>query len=198
VTPPRSPRTSSASGFSLLELLLVLAVLAVVLVVVLPNFTAMDGNRLDVAAAEVADALRYARTEAMRRGSQNNLTLTRMIAFDASTSTHHIRVSDYSGYKRVAAWPNPVDHAAYDVDLYNGALTQGVTISAVTISNSNGTSAGSVVGFTQDGAPIQFAGVFGVGLSWPITSCLVQLSYAGHSRQISMDPTGRVVVGPLL
>lgn len=189
---------SRYAGHTLFELLLALSLLALIGAVAAPNLAPLDASRLDVASDEVANALRYARNEAIRRGSQADSAATRMIAFDASTTTHHVRVSDWSGFTRVGPWPHPLDHDAYDVDLYNGLATAGVTISAVSFVNSGGVAVGAICGFTQDGAPVQFQLSGGTGSFWPLSSGMVQVSYAGHSRQVSIDANGRVTVGSLL
>ena len=55
-------------GFTLLELTLVSAILGVIAVAALPNLASSDPSRLDLAALQVADAMRYARSEAIRTG----------------------------------------------------------------------------------------------------------------------------------
>lgn len=55
-------------GISLIELSIVVAILGVIALVVLPNLTASSVQRLDLASQRVVDALRFARSEALRTG----------------------------------------------------------------------------------------------------------------------------------
>ena len=55
------------AGFSLLELTIVVAILGVLSLIIIPQFTTTVPARLDLAAEIQAEAMRYARTEALRR-----------------------------------------------------------------------------------------------------------------------------------
>ncbi|MDJ0739694.1 MAG: GspH/FimT family pseudopilin [Gammaproteobacteria bacterium] len=56
-------------GISLVELSLVVAILGVIAVIVLPNYAATGEQQLELASHRVADALRFARSEAIRSGA---------------------------------------------------------------------------------------------------------------------------------
>lgn len=58
----------SQLGMSLLELTLVVAMLGLLALVVVPQFSSTEPAKLELAAEIQAEAMRYARTEAMRRG----------------------------------------------------------------------------------------------------------------------------------
>jgi prepilin-type N-terminal cleavage/methylation domain-containing protein len=58
-----------SAGYSLAELLVVVSLLALIAAAAVPALTSDDELALDRAAREVADALRYARAEAIRRGT---------------------------------------------------------------------------------------------------------------------------------
>jgi type II secretion system protein H len=78
-------------GMTLVELLLVLAILGVAAAVAIPGLRSSDPQTLDVAAGEVASAMRYARSEAMRtgapRGYRGNGDTRRIRVFRPDTST---------------------------------------------------------------------------------------------------------------
>jgi type II secretion system protein H len=59
------------NGFTLLEIMIVAAILGIVALVAVPSFTSTsDGEaKLDLAAGEVAAAIRFARSETMRTGT---------------------------------------------------------------------------------------------------------------------------------
>ncbi|WP_237068694.1 GspH/FimT family pseudopilin [Microbulbifer guangxiensis] len=57
------------SGFTLVELMMVVAILAIVMSIGVPSFNSMiKNNRLSAASNDIAGALHYARSEAVRRG----------------------------------------------------------------------------------------------------------------------------------
>lgn len=59
----------SAAGFTLIELMVVIAILAIVLSIGVPSFTNMvKNNRLTSAANDMVAMLQFARSEAVRRG----------------------------------------------------------------------------------------------------------------------------------
>jgi type II secretion system protein H len=80
-----------SGGFTLLELLLVLSILGVVAVVAIPSFHSAERQHLDLAAEEFSQAIRYARSEAMRvgepRGFRQESSAKRIRLFRPDTST---------------------------------------------------------------------------------------------------------------
>ncbi|KUJ79649.1 hypothetical protein AWR36_014980 [Microbulbifer flavimaris] len=60
---------ASQAGFTLVELMMVVAILAIVMSIGVPSFNTMiKNNRLTAASNDVAGALHFARSEAVRRG----------------------------------------------------------------------------------------------------------------------------------
>ena len=60
-------------GFSLMELAVVVAILGIVAAVAMPNLAATDVQIVELAAAGVADAIRFARSEAIRSGTPHGV-----------------------------------------------------------------------------------------------------------------------------
>ncbi len=62
-------KAPAQAGLSLVELLLVITVLGLAAMLAIPSFSASDHSKLDLAAEEYAQAIRYARNLAMQQGA---------------------------------------------------------------------------------------------------------------------------------
>lgn len=78
-------------GFTLLELTLVTTIIGIIAVAAVPNFSSTDPSGLELAALEVADAMRFARGEALRlaapRGFQQQSSARRITVMRPDMST---------------------------------------------------------------------------------------------------------------
>lgn len=88
---PLRTNPGNRHGYSLLELTLVVLILGIMAAAVIPSFFSNDPAQLDLAAEIQAEAIRYARMEAMRRGEpmgfrQQNAQ-KRMRVFNLDTGT---------------------------------------------------------------------------------------------------------------
>jgi len=183
-------RLQRAQGYSLIELLLVIGLLALIASVAVPDF---DNNRdvtLDRAAAEVATALRFARSEAIRTGEGHGLTI--------SQSTQKVTVKEYDisivPIVTVGTLTHPISKQPYDFNVNTSNGTKGVTISNSTDIFDYGSEGRrrSLI-FDANGTPIWIIG------SDPTRHLLedgtVELSLGTQQRFVSVAPvTGRVTV----
>lgn len=100
-------------GYSLLEILLVVSILGIVAAVAIPNFSSADSQKLDLAAEEIAEAMRFARSEAMRAGSPHGFrqdsSQKRIQVFRSDTST--------TPWTPVYDVYHPVSKKLYDIQL---------------------------------------------------------------------------------
>ena len=174
-----------SQGFSLLELLLVLMVLGIVAVAAVPSLSSGDHKRLELATSEIARAIRYARSEALRtgepRGFQLQLTEPRIRVVSADTSTN-----PWTPRYDVE---HPGVHNFYDIDLTGRSYAgiDGITRNAVFHGNCNNH---DLVYFDADG--MASCGDSGGAL---VDQYDVTLSFGSRSRVVSLyGITGRVTV----
>jgi prepilin-type N-terminal cleavage/methylation domain-containing protein len=172
-------------GFSLLELLLVLMILGIVAIAAIPDLSSSNSHRLDLAAEEIAEAIRYARSEALRtsepRGFQLQTTelRIRVVSIDTSSNpwTPHYDVD------------HPGVHDYYDIDLatHPYASVSEISRNAVFHGNCNNP---DLVYFDTNGMP--WCGDTGSSL---LEQYEVSLSFGARSRVVSLHGiTGRVTV----
>jgi len=112
----RSPKRSERlEGFTLAELLVVIAIIGIVGVVAIPLLSIQNSKKLDVAAEEVGNALRFA-IEGGRSGAY--------ILVDAKTAPGRLKVvtSDATGAV-LSPVNDPLTKRALDIDITGGALS---------------------------------------------------------------------------
>lgn len=97
-------------GYTLTELVVVVTILAVVAAIAIPNTSSGPDRRLELAANEFADAIRFARSESIRTGEPHG--------FRFLTNQYRIRVfsADSSGSPWTWIWDvyHPIDKQLYD------------------------------------------------------------------------------------
>lgn len=185
-----------APGYSLAELLVVVSLLSVLALAAIPVAAPSADKRLDAAAQEVINALRFARIEALRTGTFYGADFS----VDPATGTRRMRVFRTD----TAAPPNPVydvrhpiDKRLYDSQLASGSATAGVIISAAKFYYQSGAAtpvACDWAAFDASGQPDFYpdASNYAAYSTSPYVS-VVTLSYQGRSVQVLLDPvTGRV------
>jgi len=100
-------------GYSLLELLAVVIILGVAAAVAIPDISTTNPNKLDLAAEEVAQAIRFARSESLRTGQPHG--------FRQQSSAKRIRVfrHDTSATPWVPIYDiyHPTSKQLYDIEL---------------------------------------------------------------------------------
>ena len=106
----REPRSQ---GITLLETLMVVSILGVVAVVAVPGFRSAEPRQLELAAKEFAEAIRFARSEAVRLGEPRGFRLQsstkRIQVFRADTST--------APWTPVYDIYHPVSRKPFDIEL---------------------------------------------------------------------------------
>jgi prepilin-type N-terminal cleavage/methylation domain-containing protein len=173
------------AGFTLAELLIVIVIIGVVAVTALPEFSSRDTARLDLAAAEVADAFRFARHESVRTG------VPRGVRFIINSD--HVRVF------RMDMGPNPptklfdiyhpVAKHLYDTQA-EWRLPRGVAVDARSLVFDGACNKTKAIAFDLRGNPICTDPV-----STRVQSATFTLELDGTTRDIKVEQiTGRVTV----
>jgi prepilin-type N-terminal cleavage/methylation domain-containing protein len=173
-----------SSGFTLLEILIVAAILGIVALVAVPSLmSGADGEaRLELAAGEIASAIRFARSEAMRTGTVHGAEVV------PATDTVRVFRLDGAG-TRVFDIRHPVDKKLYHIPLGTGPFTSGVDVAVSDFRFGGSATPHEVVGFVPSGAPVDDQNLD------PMDSGQVQLTAGAETRTVAVAPvTGRVTV----
>ena len=172
-------------GVTLVELLVVVSILGVVAVVAIPDFRSGDPHKLDLAAAEFADGIRFARGEAIRLGrpmgfrQQNGQKRMRVYNLDTSASPWTVTYDVY----------HPVRKQLWDVRMDDHPFAAADDVSTTKVFRGSCNTPSNVY-FTPAGVPF---------CADPETVLLEQyditLTLGGHTRVVMLDGiTGRVTV----
>ena len=181
----RAEKLIRQAGFSLLEITLVVLILGIMAAAVIPNFSSTDPAKLDLAAQEFADAMRFARSEAMRlgepRGFRQQSSQKRIRVFRPETGTSPWTLN-YDIY-------HPVSKKLYDITLDNHPFAQVDDVTHNRVYRGTCNQAGNVY-FDNSGIPRCVNPETVLLQQFDITFTL-----GSHSRMVSLDTiTGQVSI----
>jgi prepilin-type N-terminal cleavage/methylation domain-containing protein len=109
-TPGAAPRAVVQRAYTLTELLVVIILVGLAATVAMPSLAPGEGRKLDLVASEMANAIRFARDEAMRLGipmgyrQQSSTRRIRVFSMDTGTTPATIVYDVY----------HPIDKQIYD------------------------------------------------------------------------------------
>ncbi len=173
-------------GFTLFELVFVVALIGVLASVALPSVRPSQSAKLDLAATQVAEAIRFARNEAIRTGDPT------YVEIDPSTDRLLIAVADLSGATVVAGTTlrHPIDLKRLDIIVSAAAATAGVEFTNDPFDYPLGGRQPSVV---FDGQGLPFSKI--TGTYQRMVSSEAELVLGDLRRSVSVAPlTGRVTI----
>jgi type II secretion system protein H len=139
---------SRQAGYTLTELIIVVTILAVVAAIAVPATASNESERLELAAQEIAAAMRFARSEALRTGEphgfrqQSGAKRIRVFRLDQGTSPATLIYDVY----------HPVDKQLYDFDLNLQSLAAADSLSRTAVFRGTCNQQGNVF-FDADGTP---------------------------------------------
>jgi type II secretion system protein H len=178
-------RELRSHGVTLVELLVVITLLGVIAAVAIPNFSSSKPQTLDLAADEIANAMRFARSEAIRtgepRGFRQRSGTKRIRVFRPDTGT-----SPWALYYDVY---HPLSKQLYDIKLDNHPFAAADSVSHNRVYRGNCNKPRNVY-FNSHGTP------------WcadpetvPLEQFDVTLTLGDHTRVVTLHGiTGRVTV----
>lgn len=189
-----APQAPALRGFTLVEMLVVVTLLAALAGVVVPSLSSLNDHRLDVAAIEVRDALRFARSEAMRRGQPTLVDAEtapgkiKVLALSSGSPLVPATCNSYSASNTVA---DPRTKSAFVIDITGGTFSGGVVVTPRFLVS--GTAYAGLI-FNAHGVPsdvCQIAGTNSKGA--PAAGSNVVLTLGNRQTTVSLDTgTGRV------
>lgn len=176
-------RPRAGIGYTLLELLVVVAILSIAALVALPVSQRVTEAGADLAADDVAHALRFARDEARRSGEQ------RLFTCDAGANT--ITVGTVDSDKDTSAPSKDKDRASLHVATLDAAPAgSAMTLVSCSFTFADNSSAMTVV-FDTTGSPVRGIGK-GPAREEALRAGSIVLG-AGHVRRtINLAVTGRI------
>lgn len=130
----RAPRRGGQAGFSLMEVMVVAAIVAIMAVLAVPSFSGMvQRQRVKNAADAVLSDLRWARSEAIKRGQDVRVTITTdttpwQYAIYESGSPNPIKLvsgSEFPGVALVSNTGNVIFNSVRGTVTGNGTVTVG-------------------------------------------------------------------------
>jgi len=179
-------RIAWRAGFTLTEMLIVVAALAALASVAVPLLLGPDPERVELAAVELVQALRFARSEAERTGVPHGVRIdaateqVQLFRLDLSTMppTH-----DFAIY-------HPVHRGLFVLDYSTDPQTSGVQITAATLTFTAACSELKDLVFDERGTPL-CSNPVSVGL----TAATINVGNGQTTRLVNVaGVTGRVVL----
>ena len=187
---PQDIKPNRLAGFSLLELTAVVAILGIMALVVIPDSAPSNQQKLDLAAQQIAQALRFAHSEALRTGEHHGVTISQVtqtiavIKWDMTTDPVSTELIPY----------HPVNKQSFVFDADTMSLAAGVSIiNSSDIFNYTTVGRRRSLIFDPKGVPVWVLG--SDDSVYRLLDGVVQLSDGQDQRDIVVAPlTGRVTV----
>lgn len=185
----------NARGHTLAEMLVVLAILGLVAALVIPTAAPASSFRADAAAQEVAQALRFAQSEALRTGQYY------LVRCDVAAGSVTVARLDINATPPAPdpAFPvlHPLDKKDYKIVFNPASTTSGVSIASCAFGYADGSSGVPQIEFGGDGAPVNLLGSSGAAVKAMNGTGQITLAAGPVSRTVQVAAvTGRVTLAP--
>ena len=176
-------------GYTLVELVIVVTVLVVIAAIAVPASTQDTDKKLELAAAEFASAMRFARSEAIRTGNVHGVRVEKDNERFA-VATADLTVQPFGTAQIIR---HPLTRQLYDVDLDDAPNTGIVISNNQDVFHYSGFGRSEQVAFGPDGMPVYPRPL--AGETYHLTTGNIRLSLGEHDRTVKLHNfTGRVTV----
>jgi len=183
-------KRNTQAGFSLLEISIVVLILGIMAIVVIPDSAPSNQQKLELAASQIAQALRFAQGEAQRTGEHHGVTISQVtqtitvIKWDLTTDPVSTELVPY----------HPVNKQSFVFDADTMSLAPGVSIiNSSDIFNYTTVGRRRSLIFDPQGVPVWVLG--SDDSVHRLIDGIVELSDGRDQRDIAVAPlTGRVTV----
>jgi prepilin-type N-terminal cleavage/methylation domain-containing protein len=179
-------RRKRCAGYTLAEMLIATALVAAAAAVAIPMLRSADPNRANLAATQLAHALRFARSEAQRTQVPHGVRI------DAATERAQLFRLDMSTVPPTRQFTirHPVHHDLYVLDFPASAATRGMQITGATLSFAAVCSEPRDLVFDARGWPL-----CSQPLNVELTGAAIDVGTAMVTRRVNVaGVTGRVVL----
>ena len=183
-------KTKSQAAFSLLELSIVVLIMGIMAIVMIPDSSPTSQQKLDLVASQIAQALRFAHSEALRTGEHHGVTISQVTQtitvkkWDMTTDPVSTELVPY----------HPVSKQSFVFDADGLTLAPGTSISNssdIFLYNSIGRRRSLI--FDPGGIPVWVLG--SDDSVYRLIEGIVKLSNGQSRRDITVAPlTGRVTI----
>jgi Tfp pilus assembly protein FimT len=180
------------AGATLAEMVAVVALLGIVTLIAIPRADPVGSLAAEAVAGEIANALRFARQEAIRTGRYHVVTIDPATqALSVWRRTGSGAIGRDTGFTVL----HPLERREYLISFANNGLPS--TTIAGSVFNYNATAAQNYASFGPDGVPADIIGNWTNGVpstrSLLLGDGLVTIRHGQSERQVRLDPvTGRV------
>jgi prepilin-type N-terminal cleavage/methylation domain-containing protein len=181
-------------GHTLLELLVVLAILGTVAGLALPQMEPAAALRADAAAREVAQAVRFAQSEAQRTG---DWYMVRCNSAAGRVGISRVNLKAVPPAPDLAAPVfHPIDKKDYQIVLSSSQSTTGASIASCAFTYADGKTVPQLV-FGDDGAPVNLTGPNAPDIKALTGAGQIVVAAGRVRRAVQLSaPSGRVTISP--
>ncbi len=178
----------------MIEILVTLVIIGAIAAALLPMLNSGNSEKADLAAEEVASAIRYARAEELRTGGQPF-----WLGLNFNTSAGTVGLTNYTiasnnGKASASSIPvlSPLDRKPYTINLPSLPFASGSGLGPITFGGAAQISPLDIL-FDASGVPNS---IFTNGKPAPITAfpILISVTNSGISKIIQIDSKGRATV----